>query len=60
MHEVLSKLAQTFGLSLFVFAFVLVLIYAFLPANKAQFDRARRLPLEDDKPLCDETRHDAA
>ncbi|MBY0422606.1 MAG: cbb3-type cytochrome c oxidase subunit 3, partial [Parvularculaceae bacterium] len=41
------------------FAFILVLIYAFLPANQARFERARRLPLDDDKPLGDEMKHDA-
>ena len=54
MHETLSRLAQTGGLVLFVFAFILVLIYAFAPHNRARFERARRAPLED-HPLNDET-----
>lgn len=60
MHEMLSKLAQTFGLSLFVFGFVLVLIYALSPSNRATFERARRAAL-DDQPLGEEeARHGAA
>lgn len=59
MHETLSRIAQTWGLSLFVFAFVLVLIYALAPSNRARFDRASRLPLED-RPINDENAHDAA
>lgn len=48
MHEFLSHLAQTFGLLLFVLAFVLVLIYALAPSNQKNFDRASQLPLEED------------
>lgn len=48
MHETLSHVAQTWGLVLFVTAFVLVLIYALAPANKKKFENARRIPLEDE------------
>ena len=48
MHIFLSDLAQTVGLLLFVLAFVLVLIYALSPANRPTFDRASRIPLEDE------------
>jgi len=48
MHVFLSNLAQTFGLLLFILAFVLVLIYALAPGNKSKFDRASQLPLEED------------
>ena len=47
MYEFLSSLAQTWGLLLFVFAFVLVLIYALNPKNKDQFKKAGRIPLDD-------------
>lgn len=48
MHEFLSNLAQTFGLILFVFAFVLVLIYALNPSNRTEFDRVSQLPLDEE------------
>lgn len=47
MYETLSKIAQTWGLLLFVVAFALVLIYALAPRNKKKFDAAARLPLDD-------------
>ncbi len=49
MYEFLAGIAQTWGLLVFVFAFILVLIYAFLPANRQAFDRARRIPLDEDQ-----------
>lgn len=54
MYEFLAQLAQTWGLLIFVIAFVLVLIYALSPGNAKQFDHARRIPLEEDK----EDQHD--
>ncbi len=48
MYEKLSSFAQTGGLLLFVFAFVLVLIYALAPGNKKRFEEARRIPLEEE------------
>ncbi len=48
MYEALSQFAQTWGLLLFVGAFVLVLIYALSPANKAEFDRAKWIPLDEE------------
>lgn len=47
MYEKLAQFAQTWGLVIFIIAFVLVLIYALNPANRKKFDRARRIPLED-------------
>ncbi|HNS88019.1 MAG TPA: cbb3-type cytochrome c oxidase subunit 3 [Parvularculaceae bacterium] len=47
MYETLSKFAQTGGLVLFVIAFALVLIYALSPRNKANFDHAKRIPLDE-------------
>lgn len=49
MYETLSKIAQTWGLVLFVLAFALVLIYALNPRNKKKFDAAKRIPLEDEE-----------
>lgn len=49
MYEKLSSFAQTGGLILFIIAFVLVLIYALAPGNKKIFDKARRMPLEDEE-----------
>ena len=49
MYEVLSKFAQTGGLLLFVFAFILVLIYALSPGNRKKFERARQIPLDDEE-----------
>ena len=48
MYETLSKIAQTWGLLLFVFAFGLVLVYALKPGNREKFEQARRIPLEDE------------
>ncbi|GGY45542.1 cbb3-type cytochrome c oxidase subunit 3 [Parvularcula lutaonensis] len=48
MHVLLSNIAQTFGLLLFIIAFALILFYALSPANKATFSRARFVPLDRD------------
>lgn len=48
MYETLSSFAQTWGLLLFVLAFVLVLVYALNPRNRKKFDEARRVPLNDE------------
>lgn len=48
MHIILSDLAQTVGLLLFVLAFILVLIYAMAPSNASRFRRASHLPLDDE------------
>ena len=37
------------GLLIFVALFAGVLIYTFWPGNKKRFDRASRIPLEDDE-----------
>jgi cytochrome c oxidase cbb3-type subunit 4 len=47
-YEVIRSWAGMAGLILFVVMFVLVLAYVFWPGNKADFERARRLPLEND------------
>ncbi|NRA28949.1 MAG: cbb3-type cytochrome c oxidase subunit 3 [Parvularculaceae bacterium] len=46
MHVLLSDIAQTFGLVLFVVAFALVLVYALAPSNRSTFDRAALTPLD--------------
>jgi len=47
MYETLSSIAQTWGLLLFVLAFVLVLIYALSPRNKEKFNDAGKIPLNE-------------
>lgn len=49
MYEALSSFAQTGGLLLFVFAFILVLIYALAPGNRKKFERASQIPLDDEE-----------
>ncbi len=49
MYEMLSKIAQTWGLIAFIIAFALVLIYALAPSRRKEFDHARRIPMEDDE-----------
>ncbi len=48
MYESLARLAQTWGLVLFVIAFALVLIYALNPKNKKRFDEAKAIPLKEE------------
>lgn len=47
MYEFLSQLAQTFGLLLFVLAFILVLIYALAPGRRKSFDDAANIPFKE-------------
>ena len=54
MYETLSSFAQTWGLILFVLAFVLVLIYALSPRNQRKFDQAKQIPLNDEDEPRDE------
>lgn len=46
MH-LLAAAAMTWWTPLFVALFVAVLVYALRPRNRATFDKAARLPLED-------------
>ncbi len=49
-YEKLAAFAQTWGL-LYVFGcFVVVLVYALWPKNQEKFDRAARMPLDEDRP----------
>ena len=48
MYETLASFAQTWGLVIFVVAFLLVLFYALNPQNKARFDEAKNIPLKEE------------
>ena len=48
MHVLLSDIAQTLGLVLFVAAFGLILLYALSPQNRATFDHAARMALDEE------------
>ena len=52
MYETLAQFAQTWGLIMFIFAFILVLIYALAPSNRQKFETARRIPLEEEEDDC--------
>ncbi|MFG1401502.1 cbb3-type cytochrome c oxidase subunit 3 [Xanthobacter sp. V0B-10] len=49
-YQWLAGIAQTWGLVLFVLAFVLVVVYAFWPGKKRQkeIDDAAKIPLKED------------
>ncbi|MDQ0315093.1 cbb3-type cytochrome c oxidase subunit 3 [Amorphus orientalis] len=55
-YDAVADFAQTWGLVLFIAAFVLIVAYAVWPKNKKTFDDAARIPLEDDKPKADDRR----
>ncbi|WP_421789730.1 cbb3-type cytochrome c oxidase subunit 3 [Hyphobacterium sp.] len=48
MYEALASFAQTWGLLFFFAVFIGVLIYALWPKNRAKFDAASRMPLNDE------------
>ena len=48
MYETLARFAQTWGLVIFVVAFLLVLFYALSPRNKARFDEAKNIPFKEE------------
>jgi cbb3-type cytochrome oxidase subunit 3 len=48
MYETFAQFAQTGGLVLFVGGFFLVLAYALGPAASEEFERAKRLPLDEE------------
>ena len=52
-YQTLSTFAQTWGLLYFVLIFAGVCLYAFWPRNKAKFDKASRMPLDEDDPEDD-------
>jgi cytochrome c oxidase cbb3-type subunit 4 len=45
--------SQSWGSLYFMIMFAAVCVYALWPSNKAKFDRAARVPLQDDEPCCD-------
>ncbi len=47
-YNSLVMITQLVGLVLFIGLFVAVLIYALWPGNRKRFDRASRVPLEQD------------
>lgn len=47
-YETLSKIVQQGGTVYFSVLFLLVCVYALWPRNKETFDRAARLPLDED------------
>lgn len=47
-YQGLAQFAQTGGLLLFILAFALVLVYALRPSARDKFDRAARIPLNED------------
>ena len=49
-YETVSRLVQQGGTIYFVLLFLGVCAYAFWPKNKDEFQRAARLPLDEDDP----------
>jgi len=47
-HATLSAFAQSWGLVYFLVMFAVVCLYALWPRNKEKFDRASRIPLNED------------
>jgi cytochrome c oxidase cbb3-type subunit 4 len=47
-YEAVSQFAQQGGAIYFGALFVAVLIYALWPRNKSRFERAARIPLDED------------
>jgi cytochrome c oxidase cbb3-type subunit 4 len=47
-YDALSTFAKSWGLVYLMILFTGVLVYALWPKNKAKFDRAARMPLDED------------
>jgi cytochrome c oxidase cbb3-type subunit 4 len=47
-YATIATAVQQGGTLYFIAIFLAGCVYAFLPRNKAAFDRAKRLPLEED------------
>jgi cytochrome c oxidase cbb3-type subunit 4 len=47
-YEQLSAFAQTSGMIYFITIFMAVCLYVFWPTNRAKFDKAARMPLENE------------
>lgn len=48
-YENLATFAQTWGLVYVVAIFAIAVAYALSPKNRAKFDRAARVPLDEDQ-----------
>ncbi|MFQ5346338.1 MAG: cbb3-type cytochrome c oxidase subunit 3 [Rhodothalassiaceae bacterium] len=48
MYERMMHIAGTWGLGFLMVLFLVALAYALWPGNRAKFERASRVPLEDD------------
>jgi len=47
-YETVSAFATSWGLVYFMLLFLGVCVYAFWPRNKAKFERAAQIPLNED------------
>ena len=47
-YEQVASISQVVALIFFIVLFAGVVLYAFWPGNKKQFDEAAKLPLEED------------
>jgi cytochrome c oxidase cbb3-type subunit IV len=48
-YQIAAQFAQTWGLLYALAIFAAIVAYALWPANKATFDRAARMPLDEEK-----------
>jgi cytochrome c oxidase cbb3-type subunit 4 len=48
MHSLITDPVTTWWTPVFVVLFIAVVVYALWPRNRAKFDKAARLPLQDD------------
>jgi cytochrome c oxidase cbb3-type subunit IV len=51
-HDTLVGFAKTFGLFFLIAMFAAVVVYAFWPSKKREFDRAARSLLDDEDGPC--------
>jgi cytochrome c oxidase cbb3-type subunit IV len=55
-YQEAAVFAQSWGMFYAIAIFAGVVVYAMWPRNKSKFDRAARMPLNDDGPLTEETK----
>ena len=48
-YDTISTFAKSWGLVYLIVIFLGAFVYAFWPRNKAKFDKAARMPLEEDE-----------
>jgi cytochrome c oxidase cbb3-type subunit IV len=48
-YEQMSAFAQTSGMIYFIVIFAAVCVYALWPSNRAKFEKAARMPLENEE-----------